>query len=168
MNDIPFRTGLGYDVHTLVAGRKLILGGVEIPFEKGLLGHSDADCLVHAINDALLGALALGDIGQHFPDTDPQYEGISSLVLMRRVLDMVLAKGYRIANIDSVIMAQRPKLASYIPQMREAIAHTLDCAVEQVAVKATTTERLGFVGREEGISCLASVLLVHVDEHDAC
>ncbi|WP_071705997.1 2-C-methyl-D-erythritol 2,4-cyclodiphosphate synthase [Murdochiella vaginalis] len=160
MNDIAFRTGLGYDVHELVEGRKLILGGVEIPFEKGLLGHSDADCLVHAINDALLGALALGDIGQHFPDTDPQYEGISSLLLMRQVMDLVSKQGYRIGNIDSVIMAQRPKLASYIPAMREAIAHTLGCDVTQVAVKATTTEHLGFVGREEGISCMAQVLLL--------
>lgn len=160
MNDIAFRTGLGYDVHELVEGRKLILGGVEIPFEKGLLGHSDADCLVHAINDALLGALALGDIGQHFPDTDPQYEGISSLLLMRQVMDLVSKQGYRIGNIDSVIMAQRPKLAAYIPAMREAIAHTLGCDVTQVAVKATTTEHLGFVGREEGISCMAQVLLL--------
>lgn len=160
MNDIAFRTGLGYDVHELVEGRKLILGGVEIPFEKGLLGHSDADCLVHAINDALLGALALGDIGQHFPDTDPQYEGISSLLLMRQVMELVSAQGYRIGNVDSVIMAQRPKLASYIPAMREAIAHTLGCDVAQVAVKATTTEHLGFVGREEGISCMAQVLLL--------
>lgn len=160
MNDIAFRTGLGYDVHELVEGRKLILGGVEIPFEKGLLGHSDADCLVHAINDALLGALALGDIGQHFPDTDPQYEGISSLLLMRQVMDLVSKQGYRIGNIDSVIMAQRPKLVSYIPAMREAIAHTLGCDVTQVAVKATTTEHLGFVGREEGISCMAQVLLL--------
>lgn len=160
MNEIVFRTGLGYDVHELVEGRKLILGGVEIPFEKGLLGHSDADCLVHAINDALLGALALGDIGQHFPDTDPQYEGISSLLLMRQVMDLVSKQGYRIGNIDSVIMAQRPKLASYIPAMREAIAHTLNCDVMQVAVKATTTEHLGFVGREEGISCMAQVLLL--------
>ena len=160
MNDIAFRTGLGYDVHELVEGRKLILGGVEIPFEKGLLGHSDADCLVHAINDALLGALALGNIGQHFPDTDPQYEGISSLLLMRQVMDLVSKQGYRIGNIDSVIMAQRPKLAAYIPAMREAIAHTLGCDVTQVAVKATTTEHLGFVGREEGISCMAQVLLL--------
>lgn len=160
MNEIAFRTGLGYDVHELVEGRKLILGGVEIPFEKGLLGHSDADCLVHAINDALLGALALGDIGQHFPDTDPQYEGISSLLLMRQVMDLVSKQGYRIGNIDSVIMAQRPKLAAYIPAMREAIAHTLGCDVTQVAVKATTTEHLGFVGREEGISCMAQVLLL--------
>lgn len=160
MNDIAFRTGLGYDVHELVEGRKLILGGVEIPFEKGLLGHSDADCLVHAINDALLGALALGDIGQHFPDTDPQYEGISSLLLMRQVMDLVSKQGYRIGNIDSVIMAQRPKLAAYIPAMREAIAYTLGCDVTQVAVKATTTEHLGFVGREEGISCMAQVLLL--------
>lgn len=160
MNDIAFRTGLGYDVHELVEGRKLILGGVEIPFEKGLLGHSDTDCLVHAINDALLGALALGDIGQHFPDTDPQYEGISSLLLMRQVMDLVSKQGYRIGNIDSVIMAQRPKLAAYIPAMREVIAHTLGCDVTQVAVKATTTEHLGFVGREEGISCMAQVLLL--------
>lgn len=160
MNDIAFRTGLGYDVHQLVEGRKLILGGVEIPFEKGLLGHSDADCLIHAINDALLGALALGDIGQHFPDTDPQYEGISSLLLMQQVMALVSAQGYRVGNIDSVIMAQRPKLAPYIPAMREAIARTLDCEITQVAVKATTTERLGFVGREEGICCMAQVLLL--------
>lgn len=159
MNEVAFRTGLGYDVHELVEGRKLILGGVEIPFEKGLLGHSDADCLVHAINDALLGALALGDIGEHFPDTDPQYKDISSLLLMQRVMEMVREKGYSIGNVDSVIMAERPKLAPYIPAMRRAIADTLACDVTQIAIKATTTEHLGFVGREEGISCMVQVLL---------
>ncbi|MDW7644738.1 MAG: 2-C-methyl-D-erythritol 2,4-cyclodiphosphate synthase [Desulfuromonadales bacterium] len=153
------RVGHGYDVHGLVQDRKLILGGVEIPYELGLLGHSDADVLLHAICDAILGALALGDIGRHFPDTDPAYRGISSLVLLRHVMTLAAAKGYTIGNIDATVIAQRPKLAPYVGQMVSHIAEA--CATEstRVNVKATTTEKLGFEGRGEGISTHAVVLL---------
>ncbi len=153
------RIGMGYDVHRLVPDRKLILGGVEIPHECGLLGHSDADVLVHAIMDALLGAAALGDIGKHFPDTDPQYAGISSMVLLQRVADLLAQKGYLVDNIDATVIAQRPKLRPYMEQMEENIAHTLGIAPEQVNVKATTEEGLGFSGREEGIAAQAVCLL---------
>ena len=153
------RIGIGYDVHQLVEGRKLVLGGVSIPFEKGLLGHSDADVLVHAINDALLGACALGDIGKHFPDTDPAYKDISSIKLLKRVKDLLSVHGYKVVNIDSVICAERPKLAPYIDEMRKNIAATLSIAVEQVSVKATTTEGLGFEGKGEGISAQAVCLI---------
>jgi len=149
------RFGMGYDVHALVEGRKLILGGVEIPHTLGLLGHSDADVLLHAIADALLGAAALGDIGRHFPDTDPAFEGISSLVLLSKVGAMLQAKGYRIGNIDATIVAQRPKLAGYIGQMNENIAQTLQLPADAVNVKATTEEKLGFTGTEQGISAYA-------------
>lgn len=155
------RVGLGYDVHALVEDRPLILGGVEISHTKGLLGHSDADVLVHAIMDALLGAAGLGDIGQHFPDTDPQYKGISSLELLKEVDRLVKAKGYLIGNLDSVIMAEQPKLMSHIPLMRERLAATLDILPDQVNIKATTTEKLGFVGREEGIAAQAVVYLIY-------
>lgn len=154
-----FRTGIGYDVHELVSGRALIVGGVTVPFEKGLLGHSDADVLVHAINDALLGALALGDIGQHFPDTDPQYKDADSLGMARTVAHLVSEQGYVISNIDAVVMAQRPKMAPYIERMRRNVAEALGIGVDQVSIKATTTERLGFVGREEGMAALASALV---------
>ncbi|MGI1658348.1 MAG: 2-C-methyl-D-erythritol 2,4-cyclodiphosphate synthase [Desulfitobacterium sp.] len=154
------RVGIGYDVHALVEGRPLILGGIEIPHEKGLLGHSDADVLTHAIMDALLGALALGDLGKHFPDTDEQYRGISSMKLLELVMGLLLERGYKIGNIDCIIAAQRPKLAPHIAQMRENLARALRTEVENVSVKATTTERLGFEGREEGISSQAIVLLV--------
>ncbi|WP_317855612.1 2-C-methyl-D-erythritol 2,4-cyclodiphosphate synthase [Chakrabartyella piscis] len=153
------RIGSGYDVHKLVENRKLILGGVEIPYEKGLLGHSDADVLVHAIMDALLGALALGDIGKHFPDTDERYKDVDSLVLLSEILDLILEKGYGIINIDSTIIAQKPKLAGYIPQMRQHIAKTLCIELEQVNVKATTEEGLGFTGAGEGIAATAVCLL---------
>lgn len=153
------RIGIGFDVHKLVLGRKLVLGGVVIPFEKGLLGHSDADVLVHAINDALLGACALGDIGKHFPDTDPEYKDIDSIILLKKVKDLLKDRGYRVINIDSVICAQRPKLAPYIDEMRRNIADTLGIAVEQISIKATTTEGLGFEGREEGISAQAVCLI---------
>jgi 2-C-methyl-D-erythritol 2,4-cyclodiphosphate synthase len=143
----------------LVEGRLLILGGVNIPYERGLLGHSDADVLIHAIMDALLGALALGDIGAHFPDRDPRYQGISSLVLLGRVVDLIEAQGYCVGNIDSVIVAERPKLASFISQMRLNLARALKTAIENVSVKATTTERLGFEGRGEGIGAQAIVCL---------
>ena len=154
------RIGHGYDVHRLVAERKLILGGVDIPYSKGLLGHSDADVLLHAISDAILGAIGEGDIGKHFPDTDPAYKGASSIKLLRHVFLLADDKGYRIGNVDATIVAQRPKLAPYIQQMRENIAETLDCDPDLVNVKATTTEELGFAGRGEGIATYAVALLV--------
>lgn len=149
------RVGMGYDVHRLTAGRKLILGGVEIPYGKGLLGHSDADVLVHAVMDALLGAAALGDIGKHFPDTDPEYEGVSSIRLLEHVGRLLDEKGYVIENIDATVVAQRPKMRPYIEQMRENIATALRIETEQVNVKATTEEGLGFTGTGEGISSQA-------------
>lgn len=153
------RIGHGYDVHRLVAGRRLILGGVEIPHETGLLGHSDADVLLHAISDAILGAIGEGDIGKHFPDTDPAYKGVSSIGLLRQVMLLAKDKGYRIGNLDATIVAQKPKLAPYIAQMRENIAAALGADSEQINVKATTTEELGFAGREEGIAAYAVTLL---------
>lgn len=149
------RAGLGYDVHKLTEGRKLILGGVEIPYEKGLLGHSDADVLVHAVMDALLGAAALGDIGQHFPDTDPKYKGISSILLLEHVGKLLDENGYVIENIDATIVAQRPKMAPFIGQMRENMAKALRIEPDQINVKATTEEGLGFTGNGEGISSQA-------------
>lgn len=154
-----FRIGHGYDVHKLVENRKLILGGVKIPHDKGLLGHSDADVLVHAIMDAMLGALALGDIGHLFPDTDEKFKGADSLKLMREVCRIVGEKGYTIGNIDSTVIAQAPKLAPYINTMRENIAKVCDCDVSQVSVKATTEEKLGFTGEKLGISAHAVVLM---------
>ena len=152
---MKMRVGMGYDVHRLTAGRKLILGGVEIPYGKGLLGHSDADVLVHAVMDALLGAAALGDIGKHFPDTDPEYEGVSSIRLLEHVGRLLDEKGYVIENIDATIVAQRPKMRPYIEQMRENIATALRIETDQVNVKATTEEGLGFTGTGEGISSQA-------------
>lgn len=149
------RFGMGYDVHRLVEGRKLILGGVTVPYEKGLLGHSDADVLLHAIMDALLGAAALGDIGRHFPDTDPAYAGADSQKLLAHVGELLKEHGYDIGNVDATIVAQRPKLMAFIPQMAENIAETLGIAVDQVNVKATTEEKLGFTGSGEGISSYA-------------
>ncbi len=149
------RFGMGYDVHRLVEGRKLILGGVTVPYEKGLLGHSDADVLLHAIMDALLGAAALGDIGRHFPDTDPAYAGADSQKLLAHVGELLKEHGYDIGNIDATIVAQRPKLMAFIPQMAENIAETLGIAIDQVNVKATTEEKLGFTGSGEGISSYA-------------
>ena len=153
------RVGMGYDVHRLVEGRDLILGGVKIDYEWGLLGHSDADVLLHAIMDAILGAAALGDIGEHFPDTDAAYKGASSLRLLAAVRDLVTEAGYRIGNVDATIIAQRPKMRPYIDKMRENIAETLGIAVEQINVKATTEEGLGFTGTGEGISAQAICLL---------
>ena len=153
------RIGHGYDVHRLVEGRKLIIGGVEIPWEKGLLGHSDADVLLHAISDAILGAVALGDIGRHFPDTDPQYKGADSLKLLEHVGALANSKGYRIGNVDATIVAQRPKMALHIPQMRENIARVLACESDRINVKATTTEELGYTGRGEGIAAYAVALM---------
>ena len=152
---MKMRVGMGYDVHRLTAGRKLILGGVEIPYGKGLLGHSDADVLVHAVMDALLGAAALGDIGKHFPDTDPEYEGVSSIRLLEHVGGLLDEKGYVIENIDATVVAQRPKMRPYIEQMRENIATALRIETDQVNVKATTEEGLGFTGTGEGISSQA-------------
>jgi 2-C-methyl-D-erythritol 2,4-cyclodiphosphate synthase len=154
------RIGLGYDVHQLVPDRKLWLGGIEIPHTLGLLGHSDADVLLHAICDALLGAAALGDIGKHFPDNDPKYKNIDSKLLLRHCNELLLENGYRVGNIDSIIVAQKPKVGPYIPQMRECIASILGIEPGQVSVKATTTEHLGFEGREEGISAHAIALLL--------
>ena len=153
------RIGHGYDVHRLVEGRKLILGGVEVPYEKGLLGHSDADVLAHAVMDAVLGAAALGDIGQHFPDTAEEYAGADSLVLARRVAEIVAAQGWRIENIDATILCQRPKLAPYIPVMREKLAAAFGLPVEAVSVKATTEEHLGFTGEGLGIAAHAVALI---------
>ena len=153
------RIGHGYDVHRLTPNRRLILGGVDIPYEKGLLGHSDADVLTHAVMDALLGAAALGDIGTHFPDTDPQYAGVSSLLLLRRVGDLLTSAGYRVENIDATILAQAPKLRPYIPAMAENLASILGLSRDRVSVKATTEEGLGFSGRGEGIACHAVCLL---------
>ena len=159
------RIGQGYDVHKLVQGRDLILGGVNIPYEKGLLGHSDADDLVHAVMDALLGAAALGDIGQHFPDTDPAYKGISSIELLKKVGELLDGKGYVVENIDATIIAQRPKLAQYRPQMAANIADALHLDVSRVSVKATTEEGLGFTGTGEGISSQAITLLTEIADY---
>lgn len=154
------RIGMGYDVHRLVEGRKLIIGGVEIPYEKGLLGHSDADVLLHAISDALLGAAALGDIGKHFPDTDPEYKGADSLKLLARVGELLEENNYFIENIDATIIAQQPKMRPHIDKMRENIAGALGIEVSQVNVKATTEEGLGFTGSMEGISSQAICMLI--------
>lgn len=154
------RVGHGYDVHRLVEGRKLILGGVEIPWEKGLLGHSDADVLVHAVMDALLGAAGLWDIGHAFPDNDPAYAGIDSMLLLSRVRDMLTEKGYTVGNVDATILAQRPKLAGHIPQMRRNIAQVLEVEEDCINVKATTEEGLGFTGSGEGMAAHAVALLV--------
>ncbi|MET3211715.1 UNVERIFIED_CONTAM: 2-C-methyl-D-erythritol 2,4-cyclodiphosphate synthase [Paenibacillus sp. PvR008] len=155
------RVGQGFDVHQLVEGRPCIIGGVNIPFEKGLLGHSDADVLLHAISDAILGALGLGDIGKHFPDNDPEFKDADSLKLLEHVWSLAKERGYRLGNIDSTIIAQKPKMASYIPQMNEVIARALEAEdPSQVNVKATTTEQLGFAGRGEGIAAQSVVCLV--------
>lgn len=149
------RFGMGYDVHQLVENRKLIIGGVDIPYEKGLLGHSDADVLLHAISDALLGAAALGDIGKHFPDTDPRYKGADSLKLLEEVGNLLAEKGYVVGNVDATIVAQKPKMLPHIPQMRENIARVLRVDIDQINVKATTEEHLGFTGSGQGISSYA-------------
>ncbi|SFU86712.1 2-C-methyl-D-erythritol 2,4-cyclodiphosphate synthase [Pseudoduganella namucuonensis] len=158
--NLPFRIGQGYDCHQLVEGRKLILGGVEIPHHLGLLGHSDADALLHAITDAILGAAALGDIGKHFPDTDPNFKGADSRVLLREAAKRVKATGYDIGNIDCTIIAQKPKMAPHIPSMAANIAEDLGITVGQVNVKAKTNEKMGYLGREEGINADAVALLI--------
>ena len=157
------RVGIGYDVHRLAEDRELVLGGVRVPFELGLAGHSDADVLIHSICDALLGAMALGDIGQHFPDTDMQYRGISSLILLGKVNSLIQDQGFIINNVDTIIIAQKPKLAPFIPAMRDNIAETLEIAVESISVKATTTERLGSIGKGEGIAAEAIVSIRLID-----
>lgn len=153
------RIGHGYDVHRLVEGRKCIIGGVDIPHETGLDGHSDADVLVHAVMDALLGALALGDIGKHFPDTDPRYKGADSMALLKHVAALMAKEGYRLGNLDATVLAQAPKLAPHIMQMRENIARALGCEVSRVSVKATTEEKLGFTGAKQGIAAHCVCLL---------
>jgi len=159
------RIGHGYDVHRLVEGRKLILGGVDIPYEKGLLGHSDADVLLHAISDAILGAIGEGDIGRHFPDTDPKYKGADSLKLLGHVMGLARAKGFKLGNMDATIVAQRPKLAAHIPAMRENISRVTAAEIDRVNVKATTTEELGFAGRGEGIAAY-SVVIMELEHKD--
>lgn len=154
------RIGQGYDVHAFGAGDHIIIGGVSIPYERGLIAHSDGDVLIHALCDALLGAAALGDIGQHFPDTDPNYGGADSRELLREVVSLVTSKGYQLANADMTVIAQAPKMSPHVDQMRNNLAEDMGCEIDQVNVKATTTERLGFEGRKEGITCQAVVLLI--------
>ena len=156
---INCRVGYGYDAHRFAPNRKLILGGVEVPFEQGLDGHSDADVLVHAVCDALLGALALGDIGRHFPDTDPTYKGIDSLILLRKTGELLAKKGYRVGNIDVTLRMQKPKIAAYVPAMQENMAKALRVETGQISVKATTTEKMGFEGQGEGASASAVALV---------
>lgn len=153
------RVGLGYDVHRLVAGRPLVLGGVTVPFEKGLLGHSDADVICHAVGDALLGAAALGDLGSHFPDDDPRWKDISSLKLLGEVKSLVREKGFQIVNIDATLVAERPRIGSHVPKMRQHLAEALEMPVEQVSIKATTTEGLGFAGSGQGMVAYAVALV---------
>lgn len=153
------RVGIGFDVHPFATGRKLILGGVEIPYEKGLAGYSDADVLLHAIADALLGAAALGDIGQHFPDTDPQFKDISSAVLLSKAYELVRQEGYELNNLDTVLLLEKPKIAPYLHEMQKTIADIFWCNPNQISIKATTCEKLGFVGRGEGVTAMAVVLL---------
>jgi 2-C-methyl-D-erythritol 2,4-cyclodiphosphate synthase len=160
MTKLPFRIGQGYDCHALVEGRKLIIGGVDIPHHVGLLGHSDADVLLHAITDSILGAAALGDIGKHFPDTDPEFKGADSRKLLKEAARRVVATGYSIGNIDCTIIAQRPKMAPHIPGMRANIAEDLGVDISQVNVKAKTNEKLGYLGREEGIAAESIALLI--------
>ena len=154
------RVGMGYDVHQLVEGRELWMGGVLIPFEKGLLGHSDADVLIHAICDALLGAANMRDIGYHFPDTSAETEGMDSKIILRKTIELIATKGYRLGNIDATICAQRPKMNPHIPQMQQTLAEVIGCDPDQISIKATTTEHLGFTGREEGISAYAVALIL--------
>lgn len=160
---MKIRVGFGFDVHRLVEGRELWLGGVLLPHEKGLLGHSDADVLVHTICDALLGAANMRDIGYHFPDTAGEYKDIDSKILLRKVVELIASKGYRVGNIDATVCAEHPKLKPHIPQMQKVLAEVMDIDPEDISIKATTTERLGFTGREEGISAYATVLIERKD-----
>jgi 2-C-methyl-D-erythritol 2,4-cyclodiphosphate synthase len=157
---LDYRIGFGYDIHQFADDRKFMLGGIEIPFERGLKGHSDADALLHSICDAMLGALALGDIGKHFPDTDAKYKGIDSKILLSEVNKLVESEGYKLGNLDSTIVLQRPKLAPHIQEMRKEIASILYCDIEQISVKATTSEWMGFVGEEKGIKVISTVMMV--------
>ncbi|MCH7827589.1 MAG: 2-C-methyl-D-erythritol 2,4-cyclodiphosphate synthase [Bacteroidetes bacterium] len=161
-----FRIGNGFDVHAFAEGRKLILGGVEIPYEKGLIGHSDADVLLHAITDALLGALALGDLGKHFPDSDEEFKDADSSILLKKVYDLLRTKNYILSNVDSILMMEKPKVAPYVLQMRQNIAKVLNMDLDRISVKATTTEGLGFTGRSEGIAASAVVLLNKENKND--
>lgn len=160
---LNFRTGFGFDVHAFVEGRKLILGGVEIPFDKGLEGHSDADVLLHAICDAMLGALALGDIGLHFPNTEARWKDADSALLLKNVNELINAKGYELGNLDCVLAMEKPKISPYGDQIRKRISKILNAGIEQISIKATTTEKLGFVGRTEGVVSFATVLLMKKD-----
>lgn len=160
MKDMDIRIGSGYDVHQLADGLPLVLGGVQIPFTKGCVAHSDGDALIHALCDALLGALALGDIGKHFPDTDDSYKGIDSRILLRKTRSLIAEKGYAISNVDCTLLLQKPKLAPYIDEMRSRLAADMEISVGQVSVKATTTEHLGYEGRGEGVSAMATALLI--------
>ena len=153
------RVGMGYDVHRLVADRDLWVGGIKIPFEKGLLGHSDADVLIHAICDAILGAANMRDIGYHFPDTAAETDGMDSKIILKKTIDLIATKGYRLGNIDATICAERPKMTPHIPQMQQCMAQVIGCDPDQISIKATTTEKLGFTGREEGISAYAVALI---------
>lgn len=164
MSGTNIRVGYGYDVHRYAEGRKLILGGIEVPAPRGLLGHSDADVLLHAIADALLGAAAMRDIGYHFPDSDPRYAGADSMILLREVLMLLRERGYRVGNIDATIVAEAPKLNPFIPRMQERIAKTLDLSTDEISIKATTNERMGFVGREEGMAAHAVALIYRESE----
>jgi 2-C-methyl-D-erythritol 2,4-cyclodiphosphate synthase len=157
---IDLKTGIGFDVHAFSEGRKLILGGIEIKHDKGLAGHSDADALLHAITDALLGSISLGDIGTHFPDDDPRYKNADSTVFLKKANELLRNRGYFVNNIDSVVMLQQPKISPYVQKMKDKIAKILDIGTERISIKATTTEKLGFVGREEGISVMAVVTVV--------
>lgn len=163
---LNFRTGIGFDVHAFAENRKLIIGGVEIPHDKGLEGHSDADVLIHAICDAMLGALSLGDIGIHFPDTEVKWKNADSSVLLKNVNELIQAKGYEIGNLDCVLAIEKPKISPYVYRMKNRIAEILSVDSDQISIKATTTEKLGFVGRTEGVACFATVLLMQKDSND--
>ena len=163
-----YKIGNGYDIHRLIEGRKLILGGIEINYEKGLLGHSDADVLIHSMMDAMLGALALGDIGQHFPDTDPMYKGISSVLLLEKVNELVLSKGYKISNTDNIILAEKPKMKDIIPLMRENLSKILKIPQDSISIKATTMEKLGPIGEGQAIAVQSVVLLEKISSTGKC
>ncbi len=162
-----FRVGFGYDSHRLAENRKLILGGIEIPFEKGCLGHSDGDALIHSICDSLFGALALGDIGHHFPDNSPEFKNIDSKILLQKTVKLIREKGWEIGNIDTTICLERPKLKDFIPRMTEVLSITMGIANDQLSIKATTNEQMGFVGREEGVACYAVTLLSSSEKHES-
>ncbi|MCU0343358.1 MAG: 2-C-methyl-D-erythritol 2,4-cyclodiphosphate synthase [Ignavibacterium sp.] len=163
---LNFRTGFGFDVHAFAEGRKLIIGGIDIPFDKGLEGHSDADVLLHAVCDAMLGALALGDIGLHFPNTDDRWKNVDSGLLLKHVNELIYSKGFELGNLDCVLAMEKPKISPYVNQIRERISELLNSNIDQISIKATTTEKLGFVGRTEGVVSFATVLLVKKEIND--